>query len=216
VPDRSRRPGLADDAIGGAGPQRPQPGELGNVPPCHWVRVLLPPVPAGAVGIEAVGHLLPDAGIIGAEAVGAQLGLTSGAFGIVWSAFGSLNFPNGKNVLHAAGMLSIQALTFGSIVKVGLSVGQAVDHAVGQAVGLSVGHAIGPGAVGAGPVTAEAAGEGVLDEVFGSGAVAGEQVRVTHQRGPSGTDEGVQCLLPRRHGVASCFRSSVRVSLLRR
>src|SRR5450830_1885375 len=117
VPDRSRRPGLADDAIGGAGPQCPQPGELGNVPPCHWVRVLLPPVPAGAVGIEAVGHLLPDAGIIGAEAVGAQLGLTSGAFGIVWSAFGSLNFPNGKNVLHAAGMLSIQALTFGSIER---------------------------------------------------------------------------------------------------
>jgi len=139
VPDRSRRPGLADDAIGGAGPQCPQPGELGNVPPCHWVRVLLPPVPAGAVGIEAVGHLLPDAGIIGAEAVGAQLGLTSGAFGIVWSAFGSLNFPNGKNVLHAAGMLSIQALSFGSIVKVGLSVGQAVGHAVG----LSVGHAVG-------------------------------------------------------------------------
>src|SRR5450830_429300 len=165
VPDRSRRHGLADDAIGGAGPKCPQPGELGNVPPCHWVRVLLPPVPAGAVGIEAVGHLLPDAGIIGAEAVGAQLGLTSGAFGIVWSAFGSLNFPNGKNVLHAAGMLSIQALTFGSIVKVGLSVGHAV------------GHALGPGAVGAGPVTAEAAGEGVLDEVFGSGAVAGEQVR---------------------------------------
>lgn len=123
MPDRSRRPGLADDAIGGAGPQCPQPGELGNVPPCDWVRVLLPPVPAGAVDIEAVGHLLPNAGIIGAEAVGAQLGLTSGAFGIVWSAFGSLNFPNGKNVLHAAGMLSIQALTFGSIVKVGLSVG---------------------------------------------------------------------------------------------
>jgi len=142
VPDRSRRPGLADDAIGGAGPQCPQPGELGNVPPCHWVRVLLPPVPAGAVGIEAVGHLLPDAGIIGAEAVGAQLGLTSGAFGIVWSAFGSLNFPNGKNVLHAAGMLSIQALTFGSIVKVGLSVGQAVDHAVGLSVGHTVSQAL--------------------------------------------------------------------------
>jgi hypothetical protein len=157
--------------------------------------VLLPPVPAGAVGIEAVGHLLPNAGIIGAEAVGAQLGLTSGAFGIVWSAFGSLNFPNGKNVLHAAGMLSIQALTFGSIVKVGLSVG----HAVGHAVGLSVGHAIGPGAVGAGPVTAEAAGEGVLDEVFRGGAVAGEQVRVTHQRGTALADELVQHLLPRRH-----------------
>src|SRR5665811_1071901 len=43
---------------------------------------------------------------------------------------------------RAAGMLSIQALTFGSIVK----------------VGLSVGHAVGPGAVGAGPVPAEAAG----------------------------------------------------------
>jgi len=98
---------------------------------------------AGAVGIEAVGHLLPDAGIIGAAAVGAQLGLTSGAFGIVWSAFGSLNFPNGKNVLHAAGMLSIQALTFGSIVKVGLSVDHEVGQAVGHAVGLSVGHAVG-------------------------------------------------------------------------
>jgi hypothetical protein len=118
--------------------------------------VVLPPVPAGAVGIEAVGHLLPNAGIIGAGAVGDQLGLTSGAFGIVWSAFGSLNLPNGKNVLHAAGMLSIQALTFGSIVKVdlsvghaschavGLSVGHAVGHAVGQAVDLSVGHAVGP------------------------------------------------------------------------